>query len=74
MEKRHTDVAADLKEAARLLQGIAASTYIPFTSPAPSSTECAIRDRIRMAAALTEEALLLHRSMPYGRENKTSAQ
>ena len=45
------------------LEEIRKSDYWPFRSPAPSSTECRIKDGFRGALANLEEALYWHKKM-----------
>ena len=63
-----TSVSAKLAGCMDVLNGIRHSGYVPYASPAPSSTESAIKRAIDGAAERLEQALTLHQSMPYGRK------
>lgn len=51
-----SELKDELKAVAKLLNEIKCAGYIPFTSPAPSSTECKCRDAINKAIELIEYA------------------
>lgn len=57
--------ANPVDEALRFLTELAQSGYIPFSSPAPSSTEVKLRNCITLAISLLEVARGLERDLHY---------
>ncbi len=56
-----------LKDALESLKVIPESSYIPYASPAPSSTEAGIKKELNRAIECLENALFLHRKL-YGKK------
>lgn len=52
------------------LKDITQSGYIPFASPSPSYTESVLKGQINTAINHLENALSLHKSLPYGRNGR----
>ena len=61
------DACLNLEQAHNLLDEIMNSTFIPFTSPSPSSTEQQLKDAIIEAARLIDKSLYLCGQLGYGR-------
>lgn len=63
------NVHQKLSLAKGILEDITKSGYIPFASPAPSSTESKIKQRICAAGTDLEIAISLHESCYFGRKD-----
>lgn len=61
----------NLDNAYKLLQDIMNSSFIPFTSPNPSSTEEELKDAIIEAARMIDKAKYLCGQLGYGTVNRT---
>ncbi len=61
----------NLQQAHALLSDIMNSGFIPFTSPAPSSTEKELKDAIIEAARMIDKASYLCGQLGYGSVNRS---
>ena len=62
-EEKRPSIGDQLRSALKALMDVQNSSYIPFTSPAPCSTEVAIRNDIITAYARLASAVTLHEHM-----------
>lgn len=61
----------NLKQVHELLSDIMNSSFIPFSSPSPSSTEKELKDTIIEAARMIDKAMYLCGQLGYGSVNRT---
>lgn len=66
-EGRMGSACENLEQAQQLLSDITNSTFIPFASPSPSSTELELKNTIIDAVNLIEKALYLCGQLGYNR-------
>ena len=66
MEDRRS-VRQKLSDSIQVLKDITQSGYIPFASPAPSSTEGALKRELNTAIERLESTLFLHDSLYHGK-------
>lgn len=61
-------VGQTLKRCIEALDDIISSSYIPFASPAPCSTEVIVKENVMIARNALVRAKVAHERLPYGRD------